>query len=519
MDNIKYNTEAKEALKRGIDILVDTVKITLGPMGKNVIISEQGEPHVTKDGVTVVKSIHLEDPYESLGAELIKQAASKTVEEVGDSTTQTCLLAREFISRGMELYNEINNPFEVKKGMYHILDKVTEYLKKQSIPITTDNQYRLLDIATISANNDSIIGNNIAEIYNKIGLGGIIKTSTTDIPTVTYEVNKGMTINKGYAAPSFINTFDKYTTEFDNPYILIANKKLYNIRDIYPYLDIAKKENRPIVIIAEGYDTTLLSDLSANNAKNIIRICPIIAPGFGNRRTDLLNDVGIFITPNPEFENDFIIGEASQIIITATTTTILEGQGDPNLIKEKVELLKNTISNCKNNYEIKDLKNRITNLTSGIATLFIGAPTEVERKELIDRYDDAICATKTAIEGGISIGGGNTYMLAKDYVTENQIDTNLSHDFFIGCDIVYNSLDVILNQNLENAYTTLLSTNSDNNFKHTKSDIGINIITGTWENLRNKGIVDPTNSLIAALKNAVSVASMFLTSEVTIINN
>lgn len=523
IEEIKYKEDARNLLKEGIDILVDAVKVTLGPKGKNVIISENGVPHVTKDGVTVAKSIHLKDPYMNLGAELIKQAASKTVTEVGDATSQTCVLAQAIINQGLKAINEGHNPIEIKSGIDKAVKYITQHLEFNSTPITTQKEDTIKNIAMISANNDISIGDNIAKVFTEIGLEGVVRVENSEYNTTEIEINKGMKLDRGYISPVFINVPTKGIVEYDNPIIHIAKGKINYMRDINTILERAINSRRPLVIIADDYDSLVLSNLSLNNTKGVVKVCPIKSPGFGDRKQELLEDISVFTKTEEDLLNTqgfkpktTYVHSAKKVIIDINSTLIIEGHGDIYEITDRVDMLKESISNSKSNADKENYKKRIANLIGGIATIYVGASTEVEMLELKDRYDDAICAVQAAIKGGISIGGGVSYIDSYIYLgTLDSEDMKMTSEELIGFNILYESILEIPKQLLYNAGKDF-DQESSKYFKSLK-EVGYNIKTDKWENLLEAGVIDPTKSLISALQNAASVASMFLTTECAII--
>ncbi len=518
-ETIKFKKEAIPSLVEGVNTLVNAVKVTLGPKGKNVIISNNGTPHVTKDGVTVSKSVILEDPYESLGAELIKQAASKTVTECGDSTTTCCILAQFMINNGLYI-NDKYNSIEIKSGMDKAVQLITKCLNENSIPIDVSHEVAIEDIATVSANNDSYIGSNIADIYMKVGLSGVVRVEASDYNKTEIEIAKGMKINRGYISPAFINNPAKNTVELEDPFIHIVHKKINTISEIKDIMAYCAQNNRSLLIIADDFDNTVLSSLSVNNAKGVLKVCGIKSPGFSDRKLDILNDIAIYTNKGPMqvtlgmYNKSIDNYGARKVIITNDSTLIIDGYGDKDKINNTVKTLQDFIKNCKNPYTIKDYESRIANLVGGIATIYVGAPTEVEMLELKDRYDDAICAVKAAILGGISVGGGLSFIKAYDYCAQNKIELHLSLAESIGFELVQKALLVPYNQIQINA-----GISEDKINAYQDSNIGFNAKTMKSSNLLDDGVIDPTNSLISALTNATSVASMLITTECAIILN
>lgn len=525
IEGIKYKEEARTLLKEGIDTLVDAVKVTLGPKGKNVIISENGVPHITKDGVTVAKSIHLKDPYMSLGAELIKQAASKTVSEVGDSTTTCCILAQSIINQGLKAIGEGHNPIEVKSGIDKAVQYITQHLEHNSIPIETSHEEAIENIAIISANNDVKIGEDIAQVFMQIGLEGIVRVEGSEYNSTEIEIVKGMKIDRGFVSPVFINTPTKGTVEYDNPIIHIVNGKIAYMGDIKAILEKAANSNRPIVIIAEDYDSLVLSNLSLNNSKGIVKVCPIKSPGFGDRKQELLEDITILTRTEESIigtkgynSTTSYIHSAKKVIIDVDSTLIIGGHGVDSEINTRVEMLKESMVNSKSNADRDNYKKRIANLIGGIAAIYVGASTEVEMLELKDRYDDAICAVQAAIKGGISVGGGVSYIDSYIYLNNlDSVDMNMSSEELVGFNLLHESILEVPKQLLYNAGKDFKQESPK--YFESLEGIGYNAKTDKWENLLDAGVIDPTNSLISALQNAASVASMFLTTECAIILN
>lgn len=497
----------KELIKEGINYAAKVVGTTLGPLGKNVLISNQGDIHITKDGATIINALYSKNPIKNIGIELLKQAANRTVVESGDSTTQTCLLAHQIITQGYNTLEESNiNIVTLSNQINQAVADVVKYLKDNCTNITEDNIHYLKNIATIAANNDEQIGNTIYNTIKTIGLYGIIEVMETEYNSIYTDTVRGMKLNTGYASPVFINNMTKNNIEFENPYVLIYDKKIMYSKELYKDLERLQSMNVPIVIIAHDYDTSVLSYLSVNNANNTIQVCPIKAPGFGDRRINILKDIEIFT--EEQSGNTFI---ADKIIINQDSTYIIKKEVTDK-VQKRAELLKEMLANSKDYSEIIDLNKRIASLVGGIATIYIGANSEAETKELKDRYDDAVCAVKAAIEGGVSPGGGNAFFLAAN----NRLLQTNKDPLSIGEVIIYNAIISIIKQNYHNAGLEMHEGDKMIEFLSINTlpnAIGTNLITNHNGNLFDMGIVDSTKSLCCALKNAASVATLFLSTD------
>lgn len=506
-DTIKFNEEAKNLLKQGVDLLANSVKITLGPKGRNVIILNNNTAHITKDGVTIAKSINNDNPFIQLGIQVIKEAAAKTVEEVGDGTTSVTLLTQYIISQGFKYITLGANPIELKEGMLKASKEVLKYLDETSNKIfDLDN---IINIATTSANNDIYIGKLLGEIVDQIGPEGLINVEESTYKEDLVEINKGMVLNQGFMSPVFINNESKNTVEYENPLFYITENKLENISQIKETLSYAKNQNLPLVIIASDFSNQLISDLSLNNAKGIIQVCPVKLPGYGDYKSKYAKDIMIY-TGEYKYST---LGTSDKVIISDNSTIIIGGKHNTENLNKRVETLKSTITNTKNLAEIKNLKKRIANLVGGVAIIYVGAASELEMKEKKDRIDDAICAVKAAVEDGVTVGGGFSLLCIN-----NKFPTikNLTEDEAIGVKIIKNAL-------LEPFKQIALNAGKQGEVLLAKCDfkkgIGYNAKTDKFEDLYKSGIIDPTKVLKTVINNSISISSTFLTTECAIIYN
>ncbi len=511
---IKFNQQARESIKRGIDILADAVKVTLGPKGRNVIIGTSGKlPHITKDGVTVAKEIELKDPFENIGAQLIKEVASKTCQDVGDGTSSATILAQSIINQGI---CSKQNPVILKREIEEAVEFVINYIKEHAIDIST-NPDSIRNIATISTNNDKELGNLIADAISKITNDGIIIVEESKSVETSIEVINGMQFERGYLAPHFITDYIKNEAVLDNPYILISNQKITSTKDLVPILENIVQNGQSILIIAEDFDNEVLENLKYNKLQNILKVIPIKAPSYGEYRNHILEDVaimtdGIHVSYDSGIQIKDIdlsmLGQCEKIIVTKDTTTIIHGKGNQKNIDLRVKLIKDELAQIKldkpdNKIVIDFYEQRIARLSGGIALLKVGGVTEIEMKERKDRIDDAIAATRAAIEEGIVVGGGITY---KNAAREIPFETE-------GANILVRSLLSPMYQIIENAgesIDNIVNLLIDDNY-------GYNAHTDSVENLLESGVVDPAKVARMALMNAVSIATLFLTTECIIV--
>jgi len=519
---IKYNIEARDLLKKGVDALANAVKVTLGPKGRNVVIDKKyGAPQITKDGVTVAKEIELTDAYENMGAQMVKAVASKTSDDAGDGTTTATVLAQSLITVGLKNVTAGANPMDLKRGIDKAVIKVVENLKGQSKNIGDDNQ-KIEQVATISANNDNVIGKLIAEAMQKVGKEGVItveeaKGTDTEVKTV-----EGMQFDRGYISPYFVTDAEKMEAVLENPFILIYDKKISSMKDLLPILETTVQTGRPLVIIAEDVDSEALATLVVNKLRGSLRIAAVKAPGFGDRRKEMLEDIavltgGTVISEDRGYKLETatieMLGKAEKISIGKENTTVVNGSGDKETIKARVSQIKSQIETTTSSYDKEKLQERLAKLSGGVAVLYIGAATEVEMKEKKDRVDDALSATRAAVEEGIIPGGGVAYIRAivdlENFKGENEDETT-------GINIVKRALEEPLRQIIANAGGE--GSIIVQKIKDGKGDFGYNARIEKYENLFESGVIDPTKVARVALENAASIAGMFLTTECVIVD-
>jgi len=515
-----FNIDARNRMKRGVDILADAVKVTLGPKGRNVVIEKKfGAPSVTKDGVTVAKEIELEDSIENIGAQMVKEVASKTADLAGDGTTTATVLAQSIISEGLKNVAAGANPMDLKRGIDKAVAAVVENLKKQSEKVGNDNK-KIEQVASISANNDNTIGALIAQAMAKVGNEGVITVEEAKGTETTVEVVEGMQFDRGYLSPYFVTNAEKMQVELQNPYILIYEKKVSTLKDILPILESVVQSGRPLLIIAEDVDGEALATLVVNKLRGSLKIAAVKAPGFGDRRKEMLQDIaaltgGTVISEDQGYklENATInsLGQAESITIDKDNTTVVGGKGDKTNIAARVGQIKSQIETTTSDYDREKLQERLAKLSGGVAVLYIGAASEVEMKEKKDRVDDALHATRAAVEEGIVPGGGVAYIRAIDSLagvsTENA-------DEKTGIAIVRRALEEPLRQIVNNA--GLEASIIVQKVREGSGDYGFNARTEVYENLLAAGVIDPTKVGRVALENAASIASMFLTTECVI---
>jgi chaperonin GroEL len=515
-----FNIEVRNRMKRGVDILADAVKVTLGPKGRNVVIEKKfGAPSVTKDGVTVAKEIELEDSIENMGAQMVKEVASKTADLAGDGTTTATVLAQSIIGEGLKNVAAGANPMDLKRGIDKAVTAVVENLKKQSEKVGNDNK-KIEQVASISANNDNAIGALIAQAMAKVGNEGVITVEEAKGTETTVEVVEGMQFDRGYLSAYFVTNTEKMQVELQNPYILIYEKKVSTLKDILPILESVVQSGRPLLIIAEDVDGEALSTLVVNKLRGSLKIAAVKAPGFGDRRKEMLQDIAaltgatvISEDQGYKLENTTIaaLGQAESITIDKDNTTVVGGKGEKEAIANRVNQIKSHIETTTSDYDREKLQERLAKLSGGVAVLYIGAASEVEMKEKKDRVDDALHATRAAVEEGIVPGGGVAYIRAIDSLdavkTENA-------DEKTGVAIVRRALEEPLRQIVNNA--GLEASIIVQKVREGKADYGFNARTEVYENLLAAGVIDPTKVSRVALENAASIASMFLTTECVI---
>lgn len=523
MKKISFNTDAREALRKGVDTLADAVKVTLGPLGRNVILdTPYGGPHITKDGVTVAKYIKLDDPIENMGSQMIKEVASNAADIAGDGTTTATVLAQALIHEGFKALNEGVNPVELKKGMDAYRRVIIANLKEVSKPVESNTQIE--QIASISANNDSEIGILIANAMEKVGNSGVITVEEATGLTTHIELTEGMKLDRGYISPYFTTTEDMKAI-LDDPYILICNEKISEMEPLLPLLEKIANTQKPLLIIADDVDGAALNALTVNKLRGSLKVCIIKAPGFGERRGDLLEDLAILtggavIDPNKGMSLETIelesLGQCKKVEVTKDSTTVVDGKGSLPSIKARAEMIKALMNEAPTDFLKETFSSRYSKLTGGVATLYVGAPTEVEMKEKKDRIDDALSATKAAIEEGILLGGGIALIKARPGVYS--MPEKLNQNQLAGCDIVHNAVTRPFLQIIENAGNDAESQLAwfENGNLNKKPNYGYNTKTEKWEDLFASGIIDPTKVVITALTNAVSAASMLLTTECAI---
>ncbi len=514
---IKFNIEARNALKKGVDILADSVKVTLGPKGRNVVLDKKfGAPQVTKDGVTVAKEIDVEDPFENMGAQMVKEVASKTADKAGDGTTTATVLAQSIYDVGLKNVTAGANPMDLKRGVDLAVAKVVEHLKAMSHTIGNDNK-KIEQIATVSSNNDSSIGKLISEAMEKVKQEGVITVEEAKGIETKVEVVEGMQFDRGYISPYFITDAEKMETVLENPYILLHDKKISTMKDLLPILEATSQAGRPLLIIAEDVDGEALATLVVNKLRGSLRVAAVKAPGFGDRRKEMLEDVAILTGGTVISEEKGLklehttldmLGQTEKITIDKENTTIVNGSGDPKNIAARVKQIKKQIEASTSDYDKEKLQERLAKLSGGVAVLYVGAASEIEMKEKKDRVDDALSATRAAIEEGSIPGGGIAYLRSIESL-DNLKGEN--EDQNIGIAIVRRALEepiriIVENAGVEGSIVVA-------KVKEGKEDFGYNARTDKYENLYEAGVIDPTKVSRIALENAASVAGMLLTTE------
>ncbi|MCU0443055.1 MAG: chaperonin GroEL [Bacteroidia bacterium] len=514
---IQYSVDAREGLKRGVDALANAVKVTLGPKGRNVVIDKKfGSPTVTKDGVSVAKEIELKDPIENMGAQMVKEVASKTADQAGDGTTTATVLAQAIVTAGLKNVAAGANPMDLKRGIDKAVETIVDNLKSQSQKVGDDNK-KIEQVATISANNDNVIGKLIADAMAKVGKEGVItveeaKGTETEVKTV-----EGMQFDRGYLSPYFVTNADKMEAELDSPFILIYDKKVSNMKELLPILEQVVQTGKPLVIIAEDVEGEALATLVVNKIRGALKIAAVKAPGFGDRRKAMLEDIAILtggtvISEERGFklENADLtyLGKAEKITIDKDNTTIINGAGKAEDIKARVAQIKTQIENTTSDYDKEKLQERLAKLAGGVAVLYIGAATEVEMKEKKDRVDDALHATRAAVEEGIVAGGGVAYIRAIEALDKIK---GVNEDENTGIQIIRRAIEEPLRQIVANAGGE--GSVVVNKVREGKADFGYNARTEVYENLIGAGVIDPTKVSRVALQNAASVAGMMLTTE------
>ena len=518
--DIKFNIDAREELKKGVDALADAVKVTLGPKGRNVIIEKKfGAPHITKDGVSVAKEVELEDKFQNMGAQLVREVASKTGDDAVDGTTTATVLAQAIVNVGLKNVTAGANPMDLKRGIDKAVAKVVESIKAQSQEVGDDFS-KIESVARISANNDEEIGKLIAEAMKKVKKEGVITVEEAKGTDTTVEVVEGMQFDRGYISPYFITNTESMECEMERPFILIFDKKISSLKDMLPILEATAQSGRPLLIIAEDVDSEALATLVVNRLRGSLKICAVKAPGFGDRRKEMLEDIailtgGIVISEEKGLQLEKatidMLGTAEKIAVNKDNTTIVNGSGDKEAIAARVAQIKAQIEKTTSDYDREKLQERLAKLAGGVAVLYIGAPSEIEMKEKKDRVDDALCSTRAAIAEGIVPGGGVAYIRAIVSIEGLKGDND---DEQTGIDIVKRAIEeplrqIVANAGLEGAVIV-------QNVKDGKDDYGYNARTNTYENFFAAGVIDPAKVSRVALENAASIAGMFLTTECVI---
>ena len=517
---IKFDIKAREELKKGVDALADAVKVTLGPKGRNVIIEKKfGAPHITKDGVSVAREVELEDPFQNMGAQLVKEVASKTGDDAGDGTTTATVLAQAIINVGLKNVAAGANPMDIKRGIDKAVEAVVGSIKAQSEEVGDDFK-KIEDVARISANNDDKIGHLIAEAMKKVKKEGVITVDEAKGTETTVDVVEGMQFDRGYISPYFITNTEKMECEMERPYILLYDKKISNFKDLLPVLEPVAQGGRPLLIIAEDVDSEALATLVVNRLRGSLKVCAVKAPGFGDRRKEMLEDIAILtggtvISEEKGMKLDAatldMLGTADKVTVNKENTTIVDGAGSKEAIATRVAQIKAQIEQTKSDYDKEKLQERLAKLAGGVAVLHIGAPSEVEMKEKKDRVDDALSATRAAIAEGIVPGGGVAYIRAISSIEDMKGD---NEDETTGIHIVKRAIEEPLRQIVANAGAE--GAVIVQKVKEGNADFGYNARTGEFENLMAAGVIDPAKVTRVALENAASIAGMFLTTECVI---
>ena len=519
---IKYNMEARDLLKQGVDQLANAVKVTLGPKGRNVVIEKKfGAPVITKDGVSVAKEVELEDKFENTGAQLVKSVASKTGDDAGDGTTTATILTQAIVNEGLKNVTAGANPMDLKRGIDKAVNKVVDYIKANA-EVVGDNYDKIEQVATVSANNDPEIGKLLADAMRKVSKDGVITVEDSKTRDTTIGVTEGMQFDRGYLSGYFVTDTDKMECVMDDPYILLYDKKISNLKEFLPILQPAAESGRPLLVIAEDVDSEALTTLVVNRLRGGLKICAVKAPGFGDRRKAMLEDIavltgGVVISEEKGLKLEQatleMLGTAKKVTVDKENTTIVGGAGNKENIQDRVQQIKNEIANTKSNYDKEKLQERLAKLAGGVAVLYVGANSEVEMKEKKDRVDDALCATRAAIEEGVVVGGGTTYIRAQQELAELKGD---NADEQTGINIVRRSIEeplrqIVFNAGGEGAVVV-------DKVRQGEGDYGYNARTDTYQDLRAVGVIDPAKVARVALENAASIAGMFLTTECLIVD-
>lgn len=517
---IKFDIKAREELKKGVDQLSNAVKVTLGPKGRNVILDKKfGAPHITKDGVSVAREVELEDEFQNIGAQLVKEVASKTNDDAGDGTTTATVLAQAIVNEGLKNVAAGANPMDLKRGIDKAVAKVVEGIKAQAQEVG-DEFDKIENVARISANNDSVIGELIAEAMKKVKRDGVITVEDAKGTDTYVDVVEGMQFDRGYISPYFVTNAEKMSCEMEHPYILLFDKKISTLKDMLPILEQTAQSGRPLLIISEDVDSEALATLVVNRMRGSLKVCAVKAPGFGDRRKEMLEDIAI-LTGGVVISEDKgmnlasatidMLGTAEKISVNKENTTIVNGAGDKAKIADRVTQIRTQIESTKSTYDKEKLQERLAKLAGGVAVLYIGAPSEVEMKEKKDRVDDALSATRAAVAEGIVPGGGVAYIRCLDSLEGFKGDND---DETTGIRIVKRAIEEPLRQIVNNA--GLEGAVVVNEVRNGKGDFGYNARTDKYENLFETGVIDPAKVTRVALENAASIAGMFLTTECVI---
>ena len=518
---IKFDIEARDLLKNGVDKLANAVKVTLGPKGRNVVIEKKfGAPQITKDGVTVAKEVELEDHFENTGAQLVKSVASKTGDDAGDGTTTATILTQAIVNEGLKNVTAGANPMDLKRGIDKAVKVVVDYIRESAEQVD-DNYDKIEQVASVSANNDPEIGKLLADAMRKVSKDGVITIEESKSRETSIGIVEGMQFDRGYLSGYFVTDADKMEAVMENPYILIYDKKISNLKDFLPILQPAAESGRPLLVIAEDVDSEALTTLVVNRLRGGLKICAVKAPGFGDRRKAMLEDIavltgGLVISEEKGFKLEQatleMMGTCDKVVVSKDNTMIVDGAGEKQNIADRVAQIKNEIANTTSSYDKEKLQERLGKLSGGVAVLYIGANSEVEMKEKKDRVDDAVCATRAAVEEGVVAGGSTTYIRALDALKELKGD---NADEQTGINIVERAIEeplrqIVINAGGEGAVVV-------QKVREGKGDYGYNARTDAFEDMRKAGIIDPAKVARVALENAASIAGMFLTTECLIV--
>ena len=519
---IKFDVDAREQLKQGVDQLANAVKVTLGPKGRNVVIEKKfGAPQITKDGVTVAKEIELEDKFQNTGAQLVKSVASKTGDDAGDGTTTATILTQAIVNEGLKNVTAGANPLDLKRGIDKAVKAVVDYIKENA-EIVNDNYDKIEQVATVSANNDPEIGKLIADAMRKVSKDGVITIEESKSRDTYINVVEGMQFDRGYLSGYFVTDSDKMECVMENPYILIYDKKISNIKDFLPILQPAAESGRPLLVIAEDVDSEALTTLVVNRLRAGLKICAVKAPGFGDRRKAMLEDIavltgGVVISEEKGLKLEQatleMLGTCDKVTVSKDNTTIVNGAGEKENIADRIAQIKNEIANTTSTYDKEKLQERLAKMSGGVAVLYVGANSEVEMKEKKDRVDDALCATRAAIEEGVVVGGGTTYIRSLGVLKDIKGD---NADEQTGINIVERAIEEPLRQIVRNAGGE--GAVVVQKVREGEGDFGYNARKDVYEDLRAAGVIDPAKVARVALENAASIAGMFLTTECLIVD-